>query len=158
MELKGKYNLKKKGCTFSVRDNFENVTFSSETIDKVGFNSVILSMGGWFIVNTDYKPHRKIKKLLQQIKNTINLNMNKHYFNGMIIDVAEIPHTFEAQSTGYVTLEYTMFVNKGIKYNKQEITMVMNDIIGVIYNDYFREPIDFDVYKTRLEFNENKND
>ena len=150
--------LVKKGCTFNVRDNFENVTFSSETIDKVGFNSVILSMGGWFIVNTDYKPDRKIKKLLQQIKNTINLNMNKHYFNGMIIDVDSLPNTFEEQATGYVTFEYTLFVNKGIKFNKQEITMVMNDIIGLIYNDYFREPIDFDVYKTRLEFNENKND
>ena len=158
MELKGNFNLKKKGCTFSVRDNFENVTFSSETIDKVGFNSVILSMGGWFIVNTDYKPHRKIKKLLQQIKNTINLNMNKHYFNGMIIDVDSLPETFQDKGTGYVTFEYTLFVNKGVKFNKQEITMVMNDIIGVIYNDYFREPIDFDVYKTRLEFNENKND
>ena len=48
-------------------------------------------MGSWFIVDTDYKSTRKMEKLLQQIKNTINLNMNKHYFNGMIIDVAEIP-------------------------------------------------------------------
>ena len=150
--------LVKKGCTFNVRDNFENVTFSSETIDKVNFKSVILTMGGWFIVNTDYKPDRKIKKLLQQIKNTINLNMNKHYFNGMIIDVDSLPETFKDKGTGYVTFEYTLFVNKGVKFNKQEITMVMNDIIGLIYNDYFREPIDFDVYKTRLEFNENKND
>ena len=158
MELKGNFNLKKKGCTFSVRDNFENITFSSETIDKVGFKSVILSMGGWFIVNTDYKPHRKIKKLLQQIKNTINLNMNKHYFNGMIIDVAEIPFTFDEQKTGYVTFEYTLFVNKGVKFNKQEITMVLNDLIDLIYNDYFREPIDFSCYKTRLEFRDNQND
>ena len=158
MELKGKYNLKKKGCTFSVRDNFENVTFSSETIDKVGFNSVILSMGGWFIVNTDYKPHRKIKKLLQQIKNTINLNMNKHYFNGMIIDVDSLPETFQEKGTGYVTFEYTLFVNKGVKFNKQEITMVLNDLIDVIYNDYFKEPIDFNCYKTRVEFRSILND
>ena len=84
--------------------------------------------------------------------------MNKHYFNGMIIDVDSLPETFQDKGTGYVTFEYTLFVNKGVKFNKQEITMVMNDIIGLIYNDYFREPIDFDVYKTRLEFNENKND
>ena len=158
MELKGNYNLPKKGSVFQVKDNFENINFSSETIDKIDFKSVILTMGGWFIVNTDYKPHRKIKKLLQQIKNTINLNMNKHYFNGMIIDVDSLPHTFEEQSTGYVTFEYTLFVNKGIKFNKQEITMVMNELIKVLYNDYFREPIDFDVYKNRIDFNQNKND
>lgn len=158
MELKGDYNVPKKGAVFQVKNNFENINFSSETIDKVNFKSVILTMGGWFIVNTDYKPDRKIKKLLQQIKNTINLNMNKHYFNGMIIDVDSLPNTFEEQATGYVTFEYTMFVNKGIKFNKQEITMVMNELVSVIYNDYFREPIDFDVYKKRFDFNQNKND
>ena len=158
MELKGNHSGEKKGSVFQVKNNFENINFSSETIDKVNFKSVILTMGGWFIVRTDYKPDRKIKKLLQQIKNTINLNMNKHYFNGMIIDVDSLPNTFEEQSTGYVTFEYTLFVNKGIKFNKQEITMVMNELVSVIYNDYFREPIDFDVYKTRIEFNENKND
>jgi hypothetical protein len=152
MELKGNYNLPKKGSVFQVKDNFENINFGSETIDKIEFKSVILTMGGWFIVNTDYKPQRKIKKLLQQIKNTINLNMNKHYFNGMIIDVDSLPHTFEEQATGYVTFEYTLFVNKGIKYNKREMTMVMNELIKVIHNDYFKEPADFDVYKNRDEF------
>jgi hypothetical protein len=70
-----------------------------------------------------------------------------------LIDVIEIPYTFEAQSTGYVTFEYTLFVNKGIKFNKQELTTLMNEMIDLIYNDYFKEPIDFDVYKTRIEFN-----
>jgi hypothetical protein len=158
MELKGNYNLPKKGSVFQVKDNFENINFGSETIDKIEFKSVILTMGGWFIVNTDYKPKRKIEKLLQQIKNTIKLNMNKHYFNGMIIDVDSIPYTFDEQGTGYVTFEYTLFLNKGIKYNKKEITMVMNEMIKVIHNDYFKEPADFDVYKTRVEFNQNKND
>ena len=158
MELKGNFNLPKKGSVFQVKNNFENINFGSETIDKIEFKSVILTMGGWFIVNTDYKPKRKMEKLLQQIKNTIKLNMNKHYFNGMIIDVDSIPYTFDEQADGYVTFEYTLFVNKGIKYNKKEITMVMNEMIKVIHNDYFKEPIDFDVYKTRIEFNQNKND
>ena len=115
--------LVKKGCTFNVKNNFDNISVSCETIDKVNFKSVMLNMCSWFIVDTDYKATRKMEKLLQQIKNTINLNMNKHYFNGMIIDVAEIPFTFNEQKTGYVTLEYTLFVNKGVKFNKQEITM-----------------------------------
>lgn len=157
MELKGNFNLPKKGSVFQVKNNFENINFSSETIDKVNFKSVILSMAGWFIVKTDYKPKRKMEKLLQQIKNTIKLNMNKYYFNGMIIDVDSLPHTFDEQATGYVTFEYTIFVNKGVKYNKKEITMVMNELIKTIYNDYFKEPIDFDVYKDRGEFRQRIN-
>lgn len=95
-----------------------------------------------------------MEKLLQQIKNTIKLNSNKHYFNGMLIDVIEIPHTFETQATGYVTFEYTLFVNKGVKFNKQELTTLMDEMIDLIYNDYFKEPMDFVVYKNRIEFNE----
>jgi hypothetical protein len=152
MELKGDFSLQKKGSVLKTKNNFNNINFDVQTIDKVDFKSLILSMNGWFIVDVDYKPHRKMEKLLQQIKNTIKLNSNKHYFNGMLIDVAEIPYTFEKQSTGYVTFEYTLFVNKGIKFNKQELTTLMNEMIDLIYNDYFKEPIDFDVYKNRDDF------
>jgi len=63
MELKGNFNLPKKGSVFQVKNNFENINFGSETIDKIEFKSVILTMGGWFKVNTDYKPKRKMEKL-----------------------------------------------------------------------------------------------
>jgi hypothetical protein len=152
MELKGNFNLPKKGSVLKTKNNFDNINFEVQTIDKVDFKSLILSFEGWFIVDVEYKPHRKMEKLLQQIKNTIKLNSNKHYFNGMLIDVIEIPYTFEAQGTGYVTFEYTLFVNKGIKFNKQELTTLMNEMIDLIYNDYFKEPLDFDVYKNRDEF------
>jgi hypothetical protein len=152
MRLKGDYTLPKKGNVFKVNGNFENITFSAETIDKVVFKSVILTISGWFMVDTDYKASRKVEKLLQQITNTIKLNMDKHYFNGMIIDVISKPDTFDEQKTGYITMEYTLFVNKNIKFNKTEMTMVMNDIIKQVYNDYFKEPVDFDVYKNRDKF------
>lgn len=156
MELKGNYNLPKKGQTFKVNGDFDNITFSSQTIDKLSFKSVILEMGGWFIIDADYKASRKISKLLQQIKNTISLNMNKHLFNGMIIDVATNPETLDDLRHGYISLEYTIFVNKGIKCNKQEITKEMNHLIKIIYNDYFKEPADFQVYKNRNIFHQNK--
>ena len=154
MKLKGDYNLKKKGCTFNIKNNYDNVSFTSETVDKVVLKSVVLTMSSWFIVDTNTKPTRKIKKLLEKIKKTINLNLNKHYFNGMIIDVDSFPFTFEEKGTGYVVFEYTLFVNKGITFNKEEITMVINELIDVVYNEHFKHPIDFDVYKSRLEFKE----
>jgi len=147
-----KQELIKKGCTFEIKNNYENINFSSETIDKVTFKSIILTMKAWFIVHTDHKATRKVEKLLEQIKNTIKLNSNKYYFNGMLIDVAEIPFTFEEQKNGYVTFEYTIFVNKGVKFNKQEITMLIDEMIKVIYDEYFKTPVDYDVYKNRTDF------
>lgn len=154
MELKGNYNLPKKGSTFNTKNNFDNVTFGTQTIDKLNFRSVVITIGGWFIVDEGIKPKRRIIKLLESITKTIKLNSNKHYFNGMIIDVAEIPYTFDEQRTGYVPLEYTIFTNKGVKFNKQEITMLMNEMIDTIYKEHFKEPVGFDVYKNRIGFKE----
>ena len=152
MELKGNFNLPKKGSLFKTKNNFDNVTFGTQTIDKINFKSVIITMGGWFIVDEGIKPRRRIMKLLEDITKTIKLNSNKHYFNGMLIDVAEIPDTFDEQRTGYVPIEYTLFINKGVKFNKQEITMLMNEMIDTIYKEHFKEPVGFDVYKNRIEF------
>ena len=152
---KWNYSLPKKGCFFKTKNNFDNITFETQTIDKIDFKSIILTIGGWFIVDENTKARRRLVKLLEEITKTIKLNTNKHYFNGMIIDVAEIPETFDALRTGYVPLEYTMFINKGIKFNKQEMTMLMNELIDTIYKEHFKEPVGFDVYKSRLEFREN---
>jgi hypothetical protein len=114
-------------------------------------------MGCWFIVDEGIKPKRRIMKLLEDITKTIKLNSNKHYFNGMLIDVAEIPDTFDAQRTGYVPIEYTLFINKCIKFNKQEMTILMNEMIDKIYKEHFKEPVGFNIYKNRIEFNQNKN-
>ena len=155
MREKGDYTYPKKGCSFKTKNNFDNITFETQTIDKVDFKSVVISMGGWFVVDEGIKPKRRLIKLLEDITKTIKLNSNKHYFNGMIIDVAEIPFTFDGQRTGYVPLEYTMFINKGVKFNKQEITMLMNEMIDTIYKEHFKEPVGFNVYKSRIEFREN---
>ena len=151
---KWNYSLPKKGCFFKTKNNFDNITFETQTIDKIDFKSIILTMGGWFIVDENTKARRRLVKLLEEITKTIKLNTNKHYFNGMIIDVAEIPETFDALRTGYVPLEYTMFINKGVKFNKQEITMLMNELIDTIYKEHFKEPVGFNVYKSRIEFRE----
>jgi hypothetical protein len=143
----------KKGSVFKTKNNFDNVIFDTQTIDKIDFKSVILTIGGWFIVDEGIKARRRIIRLLEEIKKTIKLNSNKHYFNGMLIDVAEIPYTFDEQRTGYITFEYTLFMNKEIKFNKQEMTMLMNEMIDVVYKEHFKEPVGFDVYKNRIEFN-----
>jgi hypothetical protein len=58
--------------------------------------------------------------------------------------------------SGFLNLDYTIFVNRGVKFDKREITMLMNELIDKIYNEYFEETKDFDVFKSRIEFRENK--
>lgn len=154
MIKKGDFSTPKKGSVFKTKNNFDNLTIECQTIDRIDFKSVILTIGGWFIVDEDIKPKRRILKLLEDITKTIKHNSNKHYFNGMLIDVAEMPYTFDAQRTGYINLEYTLFINKEIKFNKQDMTTIMNEIIDVVYEKHFKEPIGFDVYKNRIEFKE----
>ena len=154
MILKGNFNTQKKGSVFKTKNNFDNLTIECQTIDRIDFKSVILTFGGWFIVDENIKPKRRLVKLLEDIIKTIKLNSNKHYFNNMLIDLAEIPDTFDAQRTGYVPLEYTMFINKETKFNKQEMTMLMNEMIDVVYEKHFKEPVGFVVYKNRIEFKE----
>jgi len=154
MIKKGDFSTPKKGSVFKTKNNFNNLTIECQTIDRIDFKSVILTIGGWFIVDEDIKPKRRILKLLEDITKTIKHNSNKHYFNGMLIDVAEMPYTFDAQRTGYINLEYTLFINKEIKFNKQDMTTIMNEIIDVVYEKHFKEPVGFDVYKNRIEFKE----
>ena len=145
-------NNKKSGCTFKVKNNFDNITFYSDTVDKNDFKSISLRFEGWFVPNTEYKPKRKIEKLCEQIKNTINLNSNKYYFSERIIDLVLSPETFNDIRSGFCTFEYTIFVNRGVRFNKNEVTTVLNELIDIIYSNYFENPVDFDIYKNRMEF------
>ena len=148
------FNPDRKGCVLTLNNNYDNVSFTSETIDKTNFKTLVLKVEGWFVVTSDTKPTRVMNRLSDKIKlNTIK-HFNPYYFTDIIIDILRTPDTFDLKRTGFLTFDYTIFVNKGIKWNKEEITMVMNDLIKKIHQEHFENPTDFEVFKTRLEFKE----
>ena len=145
-------NLPKKGSNLKIKDKYDNMSFSCNTVDKVDFKTMVLTFEGWFIVESYYKPTRLMNRLCESIRLFIVKECNKYYFNERIIDIIMIPDTFNEQKTGYISFEYTMFVNKGVKYNKEELTKLMSELIDKIYDEFFNDPIEFEVVKDRMEF------
>jgi hypothetical protein len=145
-------NLPKKGSNLKIKDKYDNMSFSCNTVDKVDFKTMVLTFEGWFIVESYYKPTRLMNRLCESIRLFIVKECNKYYFNERIIDIIMIPDTFNEQKTGYITFEYTIFVNKGVKYNKEELTKLMSELIDKIYDEFFNDPIEFEVVKDRTEF------
>jgi hypothetical protein len=144
-------NHDRKGCVLSINNNYDNVSFISETIDKIVFKTIVLRIQGYFIVTSDTKPTRVINKLSDMIKlNTIK-HFNQYYFKDIIIDIVDTPYTFNEKKTGFVSLDYTIFVNKGIKFDKQELTILMNELSKKIHEEYFENPMGFEVYKKRTD-------
>ena len=43
MVVKGDYTKPKKGATFNVKNNYDNLNVSCETVDKIELKSIILS-------------------------------------------------------------------------------------------------------------------
>lgn len=149
-------NVEKKGCSFNIKNNYDNISFTSETIDKLDFKTITLTFGSWFIITSDTKPTRIVNKLCETIKLKTIQKFNNYYFSNRIIDIVTTPDTFNDNGTGYLTFDYTIFVNRGIKFDKKELTILMDELIKDIYKNYFEEPTDFQIYKSRTEFKENK--
>jgi len=151
-----KTKLKKSGCKFVVKNNYDEMEVSSETMDKQDFKTIMLDLSFWCLCNTD-KPKRTINKLTRDIKSTIISNSSKYHFSNKIIDVANMPFNFNETKLGYVSLEYTIFLNKHIRFNKKEMTMVLNDLVDVIYKEHFVEPVGIETYKNRIKLKTRNN-
>lgn len=148
--------LKKSGCKFVVKNNYDEMEVSSETLDKQDFRSIMLDLGFWCICDTD-KPKRTINKLIGDIKSTIINKGSQYHFSKKIIDVGNIPFNFNETKLGYVCLEYTIFLNKNIKFDKKEMTIILNDLVDVIYKEHFVEPVGIETYKNRIKLRARNN-
>jgi len=84
-----KTKLKKSGCKFVVKNNYDEMEVSSETMDKQDFRTIMLDLSFWCICNTD-KPKRTINKLIRDIKSTIVNKGNSLYFSKKVIDVGNM--------------------------------------------------------------------
>ena len=131
--------------SYSIKNNFTNISFNADTMDRDTLKSVNISMGGWF----ECENHRKLTTLKDKIKSFIIRKRNSLYFQEKCIGIETVPVSMKKTSNGYVSYEFTLFTNSKRKIEKREMTMILNPLIEEIYNEFFNEPTDYSVTKTR---------
>lgn len=145
-------NNPKNGAVLKIKNNYDRINFFCDTVDKNTFKTLTLSFEGWITCET-LKPTRTINRLTDNIKSFILRECNKYYFSERMIDINTLPESFDDNGSGFCSFEFTFFINRGVKFNREELIRLMNELVEKIYRNFFEQPIDFDIYKNRNEFN-----
>jgi hypothetical protein len=72
-----------------------------------------------------------MRKVLNQLKNTLERNLDKELFREQFIMTTDISESFVATGSSYTKLEFTLFPKR--KTNKQELTLKLNEICDKVY-------------------------
>lgn len=131
--------------TYPIKNNFTNISFYADTMDRDTLKSVNISMSGWF----ECENHRKLISLKDKIKSFILRKRNSLYFQEKCIGIETVPVSIKKTSHGFVDYEFTLFTNSKRKIEKREMTMILNPLIEEIYNEFFNEPTDYQVSKNK---------
>lgn len=131
--------------TYPIKNNFTNISFNADTMDRDVLKSVSISMSGWFECDN----YRRLTTLKDKIKNFIMRKRNSLYFQEKCIAIETVPVTLKKNSNGYVSYEFTLFTNSKRPISKHEMTMILNPLIEEIYDEFFKQPTDYHVTKSR---------
>jgi hypothetical protein len=137
----------RKSQHYKIKNNFENISFYAETMDKEVLKSVTITMNGWF----ECENYRKLSSLKDKIKSFILRNRNSLYFQDKCIGIETVPVSIKKTSYGFVDYEFTLFTNSKLPIEKREMVMILNPLIEEIYNEFFNEPTHFHVSKNKRE-------
>lgn len=139
--------LSKKGQSYKIKNNFTNIAFHAETLDKEVLKSVTITMNGWF----ECENYRKLISLKDKIKSFILKRRNPLYFQEKCIGIETVPVSIKKTSHGFVDYEFTLFTNSKRPIQKQEMAMILNPLIEEIYEQFFNEPTDYHVSKNKKQ-------
>ena len=131
--------------TYPIKNNFTNISFYADTMDRDTLKSVNISMSGWF----ECENHRKLISLKDKIKSFILRKRNSLYFQEKCIGIETVPVSIKKNAHGFVDYEFTLFTNSKRKIEKREMTMILNPLIEEIYEEFFNEPTDYQVSKNK---------
>jgi hypothetical protein len=131
--------------SYPVKNNFNNISFYADTLDRDVLKSVTISMNGWFECDN----HRKLTTLKDKIKSFILRKRNPLYFQDKCIAIDTVPVSMKKTSHGFVDYEFTLFTNSKQPVQKREMVMILNPLIEEIYYQFFNEPTDYHVTKNK---------
>ena len=123
--------IEKKFQEFPIKE-YDEIKFTSGTMDRNTYKGCFLEIKGHFSSKTD-NHNLMMKKVLNQLKYSIERNMDKSLFIDKFISTTEISNSFTQTGTSFTKLEYTLFPKR--KTDKKELTDKLNEICEKIYDE-----------------------
>jgi hypothetical protein len=120
---------KKTSQEFLIKD-FPNLQFYAGTMDRTTYKGCFLEIKGHF-TSKEENHTTMMRKVLNQLKNTLERNLDKELFREQFIMTTDISESFVATGSSYTKLEFTLFPKR--KTNKQELTLKLNEICDKVY-------------------------
>jgi hypothetical protein len=128
---RGGKGIEKKSQEFPIKE-YDEINFKSGTMDRHTLKGCFLEIKGHFKSKMD-NHDLMMKRVLNQLKYTIERNLDKQLFSEKFISTTEISNSFTQTGSSFTKLEYTFFPKK--KTDKNELTEKLNHICGKIYEE-----------------------
>ena len=123
--------IEKKYQEFPIKE-YNEINFKSGTMDRNTYKGCFLEIRGHFSSKTD-NHDLMMRKVLNQLKWTIERSMDKSLFIDKFISTTEISNSFSQTGTSFTKLEFTLFPKR--KTDKHELTNKLNEICEKIYDE-----------------------
>lgn len=137
------HNFDRRTQSYPTKNNFNNISFDVSTIDKNDLKSINIFISGWF----ECENKRKLERLNEKLKSFVLKNRNPYYFKDMCISIDTVPYRYNGY--GYVSYDITLFTTRRFKIDRREMAMIINPLLDKIYDQFFKEPTEFHVEKTK---------
>jgi len=129
--VKGGKNTPKLNQNFNVIQ-YDDIQFVAGTVDRSTYKGCYLEVKGHF--TSKGEDHTKsIKKLLKDIRFTVERAMDKTFFFDKFLMCDEVSNSFSSSGTSFTRLEFTFFPKN--KTNKDELTNKLNEICNGIHQE-----------------------
>lgn len=109
---------------------FPKISFNAGTMDRTTYKGCFLEIRGHF-TSKEENHTTMMRKVLNQLKNTLERNLDKELFRDKFIMTTDISDSFVATGSSFSKLEFTLFPKR--KTNKEELTLKLNEMCDKVY-------------------------
>lgn len=115
---------------------YPKINFNAGTMDRTTYKGCFLEVKGHF-TSKEVNHTTMMRKVLNQLKNTLERNLDKELFRDQFIMTTDISDSFVSTGSSFTKLEFTLFPKR--KTNKEELTLKLNEICDKVYQQAVEE-------------------
>lgn len=131
----------KSGCSFAVRNDFNEVKFKLSTVSLKPLKTVNLDIEFWvdseWVIGT-----KNIDRHFREVKTTIREMGTIPFFKEHFISINQTPERM-CYSKGFVRYEFTLFTDISLLEPMIEVPVLFYDLVDDIYYKHFCEKEQF---------------